>query len=223
MSRRGDKRRATWHVHTGDEKRLAVELTGGASVRKTGPHTALPSPAPAPFLNAAGLSERMLQRYRKEIREEGDVREPLPKGHPRSKLSEGERRVVGGKVLWRWVKGKITDLEFVIAWINEKFKEVVSVKFASTLLSSLHLVSKAVTEKPLKYFNADLIPQLHTFLAGVHKLYRQGVQKSQIVAVDVCYWTNSGVVQRTFGPQGRSDFPFFRFPTRKIFQGCWRL
>lgn len=211
MSRRGDKRRATWHVHTGDEKRLAVELTGGADLRKRGPHTSRPHPVLAPFLNATGLSERTLQRYRKELREEGDVREPLSKGHPHPKLSEGERRVVGGKVLWRWVKGKITDLEFVTAWINEKFKEIVSMKFASTLLSSLHLVSKAVTEKPLKYFNPDLIPQLHSFLSGVHKLYRQGVEKRQLVAVDVCYWTNSGVVQRTFGPQGRSDFPFFRF------------
>jgi hypothetical protein len=203
MSRHDQKRRATWHVHTGDEKRLAVALTGGEAERKRGPHTSHPTPAPASFVNASGLSERTLRRYRKEIREEGDVHEPLPRGHPQPRLSPGEKRVVGGKVLWRWTKGKITDLEFVIAWVDEKFHVLISDTVASDILSSLHLVSKALTEKPLKYFNANMIDELWDFLKAVHTRYRQGLQLSQLVAIDVCYWTNSGVVQRTFGPQGR--------------------
>jgi hypothetical protein len=209
MSRDQKKRRATWHVHTGDEKRLAVAVTGGEAERKRGPHGSHPTPAPAPFVNASGLSERTLRRYRKEMREEGDVHEPLPRGHPQPKLSPGEKRVVGGKVLWRWTKGKVTDLEFVIAWVEEKFHVLVSDTVASDILASLHLVSKAVSEKPLKYFNPKLIDELWLFLKGVHTLYRRGLQLSQLVAVDVCYWTNSGVVQRTFGPQGRSAVKIF--------------
>lgn len=203
MSRRIKKRKASWHVRSGDEKRLAVELTGGAGRRKMGPQHPLPVPAPTPSAPSLPLSERTLRRYRHEIREEGGVHEPLPKGHPPPKRSEGERKVVGGKVLWRWVKGKVTDLEFVIAWIHEKFGEDVSTGFASSLLSTLHLVSKAVAEKPLKFFNPKLVDELTAFLAGVHTLYHSGLRLQQLVAIDVCYWTNSGVVQRTYGPQGR--------------------
>lgn len=181
-----------------------MELSGGEARRRPGPHPSHPTPAPGPFTSPHGLSDRTLRRYQHEIREEGDVHEPLSRGHPQLKLSEGEKRVVAGKVLWRWVKGKITDLEFVVAWIHKKFGELVSIAFASILLSSLHLVSKAITEKPLKYFNADLVPRLTSFLAGIHKLYRRGLRLNQLVAIDVCYWTNSGVVQRTFGPRGRS-------------------
>lgn len=123
-------------------------------------------------------------------------------------------------MLWRWVKGKLTNLDFVLAWIHEKFGVLVSLAFACTLLSSLHLVSKEVTEKPLKYFNRQLVPQLHAFLLDVHKLYRQGLTLNELVAADVCYWTNSGVVLRTFGPQGRSAFSIFVSPKmRRVFVG----
>lgn len=208
MSRDSNKRKAAWHVHTGDEKRLAVEVSGGAERRRPGPHPSLPAPAPAPNANPGGVSKRSLRRYRREIREEGDVHEPLPRGHPQQKLSAGERRVVGGKVLWRWVKGKITDIEFVVAWIHEKFGEQASIAFVSQLLSSLHLVSKEVTEKPLKYYNPDMIHQLWDFLKDVHIRYRQGLRLNQLVAVDVCYWTNSAKVQQTIGPQGRCEIRF---------------
>ena len=87
-------------------------------------------------------------------------------------------------------------------------------------MRELHLSSHEVVEKELKYWNPDLVKELWTFLKEIHTLYRQGVSMNQLVAIDVCYWTNSGHVVRSYGPQGKCVFYFFVVLETRPFGFC---
>ena len=106
------------------------------------------SPHPPPLSSLTGApSRRTISRWRVELRDIGDVHDPLPKGHRRPLLSEGEKRVVGGWVLQRWDNHNITSLESVAGWVYEVFQVTLSVSKVEHLMQELHLSSKAVAWK----------------------------------------------------------------------------
>lgn len=184
-------------------KRLAVALTGGVEGPPMGRprHDRVPPPAHVPTPGVP--SERQIRRYRAEYRNTFTFREPLPKGHRLQKLSAGELRVLGGWILRRWDDHNITSIENIQAWVYEVFGEYISSTAVERYLSKIHIVSKAVTEKELKYWNPNLVKELHQFLVTISTRLQRGLRPNQLVAVDVCYWTKSGHILRTFGPLGR--------------------
>ncbi len=199
------KRKRSWHVHSGDEKRLAVALTGGPQVKKIGRPRTDSHPTLDPVPGPEAVSEASLRRYRHEIREQGDVQEPMPRGHPPPRLSASERRVVGGKVLWRFAKGKVNSGDSIAAWIHKTFNKTVSQSYVVALMQELHLTPHRFTEKPLKYWNANIVPELWELLKSVHARLDQGLRPNQLVVLDYCYWTSNDIVVRTYGPQGRYE------------------
>ena len=179
------KRERTWEVASAATKRAALALTGGVQGPKRGRPKGSSSPS-SPSPPTSGAPHRAtLWRWRTELRLQGDVHEPLPKGHPPPLLSEGEKQVVGGWVLRRWDDHNITSIESISGWVNEVFHITLSVGYVEKLMQELHLASKAVAWKELKFWNPHLVDELWQFLKSVHSLYRQGVRLNQIVAVDV--------------------------------------
>jgi hypothetical protein len=70
-------------------------------------------------------------------------------------------------------------------------------------MHDLHLPSKIVSEREIKYWNPNMVSEVFGFLRPIHELLDSGLNPSRLSAVDVCYWSNSGHIVRTYGPAGR--------------------
>lgn len=188
------------HHATKEEKEMAVALTGGPKKHKPGPRPGCQPPHLDPALP---VSDRTLRRWRSEARKTGKLHDPLPSGHRSQKLSEGEKRVVGGKVLDDCDTHQVVSCESLRAWILGAWNVSTSHGYIVKLMSDLHLSSKKVTERELKYFNPDLVDESFDFLTEVNQVLIDGLNASKLVAIDVCYWSNSRHVLRSYGPRGR--------------------
>ncbi len=189
-----------WHKATAYEKELAVSLTGGPNTHKRGPKSVNQDAtlAPAPL-----VTERTLRRWRSEKRQLGKLHDPLPAGHPHPLLTDGEKRVIGGKVLDDFEHHQVVSVESLRSSVQGFWDINSSHGYIVKLMSELNLPSKAVHERELKYFNPNLIPEAHHFLTEIDTLLIDDISPNQLVAVDVCYWTNSRHILRSYGPGGR--------------------
>jgi hypothetical protein len=189
-----------WKVASKETKEVAVALTGGPEPHKTSPCSHPLPPGPHP-------SERTLRRWRSEKRCTGELHDPLPKGHPRPKLSGGEKEVIGGWVLDKFDHHQVVSVESVRSFALSAWDQSLSVGVVPSLMEDLELPSRIVTEKELKYWNPNLFKESLSFLTAVHAAFSQGLPLSKLAAVDVCYWTNSGHIVRSYGPAGEFVLP----------------
>jgi hypothetical protein len=77
--------------------------------------------------------------------------------------------------------------------------------FASGLMHELHLPSRAVEERELKYWNPNMAEECFSFLQKIHGAPDSPIPLNKLSAVDVCYWRTSGHVVRSYGPAGEYD------------------
>lgn len=149
------KRSRQWHKATQREKEMLIRLSGGPATYHPGPRgvNELPLFDPSPVVSA-----RTLRRWKREQRETGELHEPLVAGHPRPILSEGEKRVLGGKVLDDWSEHMLISVESLRSSIMGFWDQPTSHGYIVELMRNLDLPSKVVNERDLKCFNPNLIP-----------------------------------------------------------------
>lgn len=107
-------KRKNYHVASKSEKEMALALTGGDEPMKRGRP---PKAAPVPLRSPDAPSKSTLRRWRAEHREHGHALEPHEKGHPSPKLSEGEKRVLGGWVLDQHDLHHFVSNESLRSWV----------------------------------------------------------------------------------------------------------
>jgi hypothetical protein len=177
-----------------------VALDGGAAPHKRGPKRGSPPP---PVPDPALPSDRSRRRWRQELRNTGHLHDPLPKGHPPPILSDGEKRVIGGWVLSKFARHSLVCVENTRAFLLGAWQLTTSYGYVSELMYELHLPSKIVSEREIKYWNPNMVSEVFGFLRPIHELLDSGLNPSRLSAVDVCYWSNSGHIVRMYGPAGR--------------------
>jgi hypothetical protein len=194
------KRGRHWHKATKREKEMIIALSGGPEKHHPGPRgvneVAIFDPSPV-------VSPATLRRWKHEKRVTGELHEPLPAGHPNPILSSGEKRVLGGKVLEDWAEHMLVSVETLRSSVLGFWDQPTSHGYIVDLMRNLNLPSKAVNERDLKYFNPNLVPESIEFLIEINQLLINGLSTSKLVATDVCYWTSSRHILRSYGPGGR--------------------
>jgi hypothetical protein len=206
-----------WHVASLEEKRMAVAMQGGPARHKRGRKAHTPDPA---LDLALPFHPSTLRRWRQQSRKAGRVLAPLPRGHRRTALSDGEKRVVGGYVLSKWDDHALISVDSIAAFVLGSWDQSISHGAIVALMQELNLPSHEVEEKELKYWNPNLANELHGFIHEVRASLRGGLRRSALCAVDVCYWSDSGHRLRTYGPAGRSDSSTSERSLKFLFQRC---
>ena len=193
------ERKRPAHNYSPDAKRLCLSLIG---VGEHGEELLKQTTAVDISQQSTAPSRRSLQYWKKAAMIPLEARIPPKKRGRKQKLSSGEEMIVAGHVLERVSNNQLAQAKDIIDFVAESFQEDISPSYVTRMMNRIHFSSHLIKEKEYRRVRRGLSERLLHFLLDFRRTTEEGVEPSQIVAVDIAKFSHYSHTLRSYAPTG---------------------
>lgn len=144
--------------------------------------------------------ERTIRNWARYYRLTGQLPTNQPRGHPPTMLSESQKKIIIGWVLFESQNNRPTRTTNITKFIQDTFNITMSAPSVRRLMKEYPMSSKKERRQKPAYFDPKLVKKLIPWFRSWYTDVIGNIPLQSIVAVDFCHFASKPPFLRSWGP-----------------------